>query len=76
MEIEKKLSKKNTFAELSVGDVFIWDGDPYMVIEEDYGLGDSRSYAGYAVLLESGTIYGFDCDEECIKVSAKLTVTN
>ena len=75
MEIEKKLSKKNTFAELSVGDVFIWDGEVYMVIEQDYGLGDSRSYVGYAVSLESGCIYGFD-DEECTKVSAKLTVTN
>lgn len=76
MEIEKNLTKKNTFAELSVGDVFIWDGDVYMVIEEDYGLGDSRSYHGYAVLLESGSIYGFDYDEECTPVSAKLTVTN
>ena len=75
MEIEKKLSKKNTFAELSVGDVFIWDGDVYMVIEEAYGLGDGRSYVGYATDLENGCVYSFD-DEECIKVSAKLTVTN
>lgn len=75
MEIEKKLSKKNTFAELSVGDVFIWDGEVYMVIEEDYGLGEDRSYGGYAVALDTGCIYSFD-NEECTKVSAKLTVTN
>lgn len=75
MEIEKKLSKKNTFAELSVGDVFIWDDDTYMVIEEDFGLGDCRSYVGYAVALGTGCIYGFDY-EEVVKVSAKLTVTN
>ena len=75
MEIEKKLSKKKTFTELSVGDVFIWDGEVYMVIEQAYGLGDSRPYAGYAVALDTGWIYDFD-QEECVKVSAKLTVTD
>ncbi len=75
MEIEKNLSKKNTFAELSVGDVFIWDGVVYMVIEEDFGLGEDRPYVGYAVALDTGCIYGFD-NEKCTKVSAKLTVTN
>lgn len=76
MEIEKKLTKEVTFADLSIGDVFICNDEVYMVIEEDYGLGNENSYDGYAVLLETGGIYSFDNEETCLKVTAKLTVTN
>lgn len=76
MEIEKKLTKKCKFADLSTGDVFIYRDEVYMVIEEDYGLGNDFAYYGYAVLLETGEVCSFESDEECLKVTAKLTVTN
>lgn len=76
MDIEKKLSKGISFADLSNGDVFIYEDDVYMVVDKDYGLGDGRSYDGYAVLLETGDIYSFGYNDICIKVSAKLTITD
>ena len=76
MEIEKNFKEKNTFRDLSQGDVFNWGGSIYMVIEKDYGLKENDLYDGYAIDLETGSIYSFDNDDECTKVSAKLTVTN
>ena len=76
MEIEKKITKTVTFCTLNTGDVFLYDDDVYMVVDRDFGLGDHHSYDGYAISLDSGWHYGFDDDEEVIKVSAKLTITD
>ena len=77
MEIEKKITRTVKFSTLSAGDVFMdEDNDVMMVVHKDCGLGAEWCYDGYAVNLKTGWHYGFDDDEEVVKVSAKVTVTN
>lgn len=77
MEIEKKISRTVKFGALGEGDVFVTEAnDVMMVVDRDYGLGTEGSYDGYAIDLETGWHYGFDENDEVIKVTAKLTVTD
>ena len=77
MEIERKITRTVKFGALSVGDVFIdEDDDVMMVVDKDYGLGDCDNYDGYAIDLKSGLHYGFDEDDDVIRVSAKMTITD
>lgn len=77
MEIEKKITRTVKFSTLKVGDVFIDEDDNVMmVVDTDFGLGDCGNYDGYAVELETGWHYGFEADDEVIKVSAKMTITD
>ncbi len=77
MEIEKKIVKTNTFGGLKAGDVFLdKDDDVMMVVDKDYGLGDEGDFDGYAIGLKTGWLVGFNNDEDVIKVSAKLTITD
>ena len=76
MVIERKNLTRIHFSDLKVGDVFVDDDDNIMlVLDKDYGLGTDEEYSGYAVRLDSGYIYGYDSDEEVIKISAKLITT-
>ena len=77
MEIEKKITRTVKFSTLSAGDVFI-DGDDnvMMVVDIDYGLGVNSCCDGFAIDLRTGWHYGFEDDDEVIKVSAKLTITD
>lgn len=77
MEIEKKTTRTLKFGALSTGDVFIDEDDNVMiVVDKDYGLGTEGCYDGYAVDLHTGWHYGYDEDDDVIKVSAKLTITD
>ena len=77
MEIEKKITKKVEFGTLRTGDVFLYDGDVYMVVDEDFGLGDGSSYDGFAIDLKTGLHYGFYNDDIVgAKVTAKLIITD
>jgi uncharacterized membrane protein (UPF0127 family) len=77
MEIEKKVTRTVKFGTLDVGDVFIDEDDNVMmVVDKDFGLGDCDNYDGYAVELKTGWHYGFEADDEVIKVSAKMTITD
>ena len=75
MEIERKNTRKVQFDALRTGDVFLdEDSDVMMVVDQDYGLGNGESYDGYAIDLKTGLHYGYNADDEVIKVTAKLTV--
>ena len=77
MEIEKKITRTVKFGTLSVGDVFIdEDNNVMMVVDKDYGLGTAECHDGYAIDLKTGWHYGFEDDDEVVKVSAKLTITD
>ena len=77
MEIEKKITRTVKFSTLSTGDVFIDEDDNVMmVVDKDYGLKNSSCCDGFAIDLKTGWHYGFDDDDEVVKVSAKLTITD
>ena len=76
MEIERKNTRKVQFDALTAGDMFLYDGDVYMVVDEDFGLGDGSSYDGFAIDLKTGLHYGYNDDDEVIKVTAKLIITD
>lgn len=77
MEIEKRLTTKTVgFGTLNTGDVFLYDDDVYIVVDKDFGLGAERQYDGYAISPKNGWHYGFDDEDEVIKVTAKLTITD
>ena len=85
MDIEfNNTVKDTTFKEMREGDVFAdctnpnrWD--VYLVLKPDYGLGkdedENDKYAGYAVQIASGEIFGFDADEVVYKVDAKTIIS-
>lgn len=76
MEIERKNSKKGSFRDLTVGDVFLdEDNNVMMVVDEDYGLGEGRyTVDGYAVSLASGFHYAFKNNDEATKIEAKVVI--
>lgn len=77
MEIERKDTRMIKFGYLECGDVFTDEDDNVMmVVDKDYGLGTEGDYYGYAINLKKGWHYGFDEEDEVIKVSAKLTITD
>ena len=77
MEIEKKITRTVKFSTLGTGDVFIDENDNVMmVVDKDYGLGDNSCCDGFAIDLKTGWHYDFEDDDEVIKVSAKLTITD
>lgn len=76
MEVEIKETKVK-FCTLNTGDVFLdEDGNAFMVVDRDYGLGETYSYKGYAVDFKTGWLYGFEEDEEVVKVTGKVIITD
>lgn len=78
MEVENKVKEtKVKFCTLNTGDVFLDEnGNAFMVVDEDYGIGKDYSYEGYAVEFKTGWLYGFEEDEKVVKVTGKVTITN
>lgn len=65
MQIEMNLTETGTFGDLKEGDTFVYDDEVYMVLNRCHGLGQGWDFDGYAVLLKSGNIYGFENVEQC-----------